>query len=442
MHPGIATQDSTDICVTARQSADRADFTSSQASNRPRATHILFISDSFSPHAGGSREYYFNLYRDLAALGLADVTVLTKKVPGWAAFDASHVSPGFRIVRRFSPLKSWNYWQLPKGVFPFVQILWKVLRDSPEVIHAGDLYPQGVIASAVSHLTGIPYVIYCHGEELMQTDRYRYQPRVRNHLYNHAAAVIANSEFTRSQLLRVGVREDRITKITPGVDAARFQPGPPDDELIRKYDLAGKTVVLTVGRLVPRKGHRTSLQVIANLCQEFPRLHYVIAGTGPEEHNLRQLCLTLGIQDRVTFTGLTPADALPRLYTLCDLMLLANREEANGDLEGFGMVFLEASAVAKPVIGGYSGGAIEAIEDGVTGFLVNPNDLRAMEIAVRRILCNPELRTAMGSAGRRRVEAMFNWSQRTQMLHRVNLGILRERAKLTTTALTKNSKLS
>jgi phosphatidyl-myo-inositol dimannoside synthase len=397
--------------------------------SRTSPIRILFISDSFSPHAGGSREYYFNLYSELARLGLATVTIITKKVPGWSVFDAAHTSAGLRILRRFRPLRSWSYRQLPKGLLPFAHILWRVLRDSPDLIHAGDLYPQGVIANAVSHLTGIPYVIYCHGEEVLQTDHYRYQPRIRNRLYNDAATVIANSDFTRGQLLRVGVSDDRITKITPGVDSARFSPDVPDAELTQKYGLAGKLVVLTVGRLVPRKGHRTALQVVANLCKDFPELRYVIAGTGPEEHNLRQLALSLGITDRVTFTGLISAEMLPRLYRLCDVMLLANRQEANGDLEGFGMVFLEANAVAKPVVGGFSGGAIEAIDDGVTGFLADPSSVSGMENAVRKLLNNPELRLAMGSAGRKRVEALFNWNQRARALDRLNRQILKKTGK-------------
>ncbi|HXN53025.1 MAG TPA: glycosyltransferase family 4 protein [Candidatus Acidoferrum sp.] len=381
---------------------------------------ILLLTDSFSPHAGGSREYYYNVFRELVALGGAKVVILTKKVPGWESFDKKQSSTSFRIHRRFKPLKSWKYHELPKGIFPFFQAFWRILRDSPQIIHAGDLYPPGLIAWIINRLTGIPYVIYSHGEEITQTDRYRYQPRVRDRIYKGAAAVVANSEFTRKQLLRIGVSEDRIVKITPGVDAVRFRPEPTDRKSMAPYNFKGKTVVLTVARLVPRKGHRAALQAFARVCREFPEAHYLIAGTGPEEQKLRQFSEELGIQGRVTFTGYIPCETLPSLYNLCDVMLLANREEADGDVEGFGIVFLEANAAGKPVIGGRSGGAIEAVVDGVTGFLVDPDNSAELEGVLRELLRNPKLRHTIGAAGRRRVESEFDWKQRAQRLHEVN----------------------
>jgi phosphatidyl-myo-inositol dimannoside synthase len=307
---------------------------------------------------------------------------------------------------------------------PFFQALWRTWRDSPEIIHAGDLYPQGLIAWLINRLTGIPYVVYAHGEEIMQTDRFRYQPRVRDRIYKGAATVVANSEFTKKQLLRIGVSRDRIVKITPGVDAARFRPERPNEQLKCLYNLNGKTVILTVARLVPRKGHKAALQAFARVCREFPEAHYLIAGTGPEEQKLRQLIEQLGMQGRVTFTGYVASETLPNLYNLCDIMLLANREEADGDVEGFGIVFLEANAAGKPVIGGRSGGAIEAVADGVTGRLVDPDSSVELEAILREFLSNPKLRQNMGAAGRRRVESEFNWKQRAQSLHEVNCKIL------------------
>src|SRR5712664_1138017 len=392
--------------------------------NKAAPTGVLLLTDSFSPHAGGSREYYAHIYRELVGLGAAKVVVLTKKVPGWEFFDKEHSSASFRIHRRFKPLKSWKYQELPKGIFPFIEALWRILWDRPRVIHAGDLYPPGVIAWLINKLTGIPYVIYSHGEEITQTDHFRYQPRVRDCIYKRAAAVVANSEFTRKQLLRIGISDDRIVKITPGVDATRFRPEPANEKLIARYGLAGKTVVLSVGRLVPRKGHRAALEAFARVCREFPDAHYVIAGVGPEEQSLRHLSEHLGLQGRVTFTGLVPAENLPDLYNLCHIMLLANQQQPDGDVEGFGIVFIEASATGKPVIGGRSGGTSEAVLDGVTGFLVNPQDSTELADALRQLLRNPALRQRLGAEGRRRVESEFDWRGRAQRLHEVNCRVV------------------
>lgn len=382
---------------------------------------ILLLTDSFLPHAGGSREYYYNIYRELASRKDVEITVVTKKVPGWRSFDKQSALPSLRIFRQFKPLKSWKLWELPKAIFPLFHTIWRTMRDSPTAIHVGDLYPQGVIALCLKKVARIPFVIYCHGEEITQTDRFRYQPRIRNRIYRNAAKIVANSEFTVRQLLRIGIDANRIVKITPGVDTERFVPTASDPELIHQYQLAGKIVVLTVGRLVPRKGHRASLQAFASACRTFDNVHYVIAGAGPEENTLRRFAKELGIEQKVTFAGLVKSEDLPRLYAMCDIMLLANRQELNGDVEGFGIVFLEASAAGKPVIGCNSGGATEAISDGLTGFVAQPDDTEQLASILRKLLSDCELRERIGAAGRSRALADFSWKDRARLLYGVNL---------------------
>lgn len=410
---------------TASRRSDGREMQPSQPNDNKREVSILLLTDAFLPHAGGSREYYYNLYREMVRQGLASVTVATKKVPGWKAFDQENVVESLRIRRIFKPLKSLKYAELPKAIFPFFQALWCLFRYKPEIIHAGDLYPPGVIAWLIYRVFGIPYIIYAHGEEITQADKYRYQPRVRDRIYRDAAAVIANSDFSTRQLLRIGVQEERIHKVTPGVDTERFRPGPPTTELIEKYGLEGKTVLLTVGRLVVRKGHRSVLQALAAIRNEFPEAHYLVGGIGPEETKLRELVDELGLQGRVTFTGLIPTEDLPAIYRLCDVMILANQHRSDGDVEGFGMVFLEANATGKPVIGGRSGGATEAVADHVTGFLVDPDRPAELVRALRILLGDPECRRQMGSAGRRRVETEFDWAGRARVLYDVNRSILK-----------------
>jgi phosphatidyl-myo-inositol dimannoside synthase len=394
-------------------------------------TKVLVLTDSFLPHAGGSREYYNNIYRALVELGSSEVTILTKKIPGSQKFDDLASSALFRIRRQFRPLRSWKYSELPKGVGPFAQALWYVLRYSPEIVHAGDLYPQGLTAMMLKKLLALPYIIYCHGEEITQTDRYRYQPKVRDRIYKNANAVVANSEFARHNLLRIGVDPHRICKITPGVDAKRFRPGAPNIELLRRYGLERKTVILTVARLVPRKGHRVALEAFASVCGQFPDAHYLIVGTGPEEVRLRQFVRQFGLEGRVTFAGFVSSDDLPDFYNICDVMLLINRQEADGDVEGFGIVFLEANAAGKAVIGGRSGGAAEAIIDGTTGYLVNPENPTEVGNILRQLLSDSSLRERMGAAGARRACIEFTWMERGRMLEGLNREVVARNEQLT-----------
>ena len=385
---------------------------------------VLMLTDSFLPHAGGSREYYNNIYRNLVDLGDSEVTILTKKIPGWKEFDNIASNQSFRIKRRYKPLASWKYQELPKGLGPFLDAAWHVLRYSPDIVHAGDLYPPGVIAMFLKKLVGVPYVVYCHGEEITQTDHFRYQPRIRDRIYQYADAVVANSEFARQNLLRIGVAEKRIHKITPGVDFTRFRPMPPRTDLLKRYRLEGKIVLLTVARLVPRKGHRAALQAFEKVSSEVPDAHYLIVGTGPEEGRLRRFVQDAGLNDRVTFAGFIPGTELPDIYNLCDILVMPNRQEEDGDVEGFGIVFLEANAVGKPVIGGRTGGAAEAIADGSTGYLVNPDDPDEIAARLRQLLLDAGLRERLGAAGVRRVHSDFSWETRAKILHGVNRNIL------------------
>ena len=388
-------------------------------------TRVLLLTDSFLPHAGGSREYYNNIYRSLVDLGDSEVTILTKKIPGWKEFDNVASSQFFRIKRRFRPLASWKYSELPKGIGPFFHAVWHAFRDSPAIVHAGDLYPPGVTAMFLKKLLGLPYVVYCHGEEIPQLDRYEYQPRVRNRIYMNADAVIAASEFTRNNLMKLGVPEGRICKIVPGVDSTRFRPMPRRADLVERYGLYGKTTILTVARLVPRKGHQAAIAAFARVCDEFPNAHYLIVGKGPDESRLRKIVQDSGLNHRVTFAGYVGAEQLPDIYNLCDIMLMPNRQEEDGDVEGFGIVFLEANAVGKPVIGGRTGGAVEAIVEGSTGFLVNPDDPEEIAGILRRLLANPALSERLGAAGVRRVCSDFSWQTRARILRGVNHDILR-----------------
>jgi len=390
-------------------------------------TRVLVLTDSFPPHAGGSREYYYNIYKELVALGNSEITILTKKVPGWEEFDRTTSSKEFHIIRRFKPLANLRLKELPKGIFPFLQTLWQIVRKRPEIIHAGDLYPQGLIALFAKRVLRIPYVVYCHGEEITQMDRYRYQPRVRDLIYRSADAVVANSDFACGLLSRIGVAHERTHKISPGVDRERFKPAPRSEGLSQSLSLAGKVVILTVARLVPRKGHRAALQAFSIMCREFPSAHYLIVGTGPEEDHLKQLVREKGLEDRVTFAGFVPSEKLPEFYCTCDLMLLANREEANGDVEGFGIVFLEANAAGKPVIAGRTGGAVEAVQDGVTGLLVNPDDPSEIAAALRRLLSDTRLRERLGLAGLQRVRSEFDWRSKALALCVINRQILIKR---------------
>jgi phosphatidylinositol alpha-1,6-mannosyltransferase len=251
-------------------------------------------------------------------------------------------------------------------------------------------------------LMGIPFINYIHGEEITTDSNYRLYGRRRREYLQRSDAVVAVSEFTRRHLIeRFGVAADKIELIVNGVDSERFHPGPKDPGLIRRYALEGKQVLLTVGRLVERKGADMTLRALPGVLEQVPNAHYLIVGTGEYEPNLRALVDELGLQGHVTFAGRIPVEELVSHYQLCDLFVMPNRELPNGDTEGFGLVFLEANACAKAVVGGRAGGVVEAVRHGETGLTVEGTDVAGITAAIVELLTNDARREAMEQQGLR-----------------------------------------
>lgn len=382
--------------------------------------HHLVTADSYLPHSGGSRVYYAALYKNLVGQYPDTVTLLTKKVPGWREFDRGERSDNFRIRRRFRPLPNWKYWQWPKALPQLVHAASTAMTGHYDCLHCGDLFPQALNGVALRKMFKLPLLIYCHGDEISQTDQRRYQPRVRNFIYRHADAIVAANQFACDGLQRIGIPAERIHKLTPGVNFERFQPRSRRADLIDRYGLQGKKVMLTVARLVPRKGHKIVLQALPKVLAEVPDVKYLIAGEGPEKERLQALVRELGVQEAVIFVGDVAHDQICDFYNLCDVFIMVNRLDAGGDVESFGMVFTEANAVGKPVIGGRSGGTAEAIIQSQTGFLVDPDS--AEEVAGRLLLLfkNEQLSQRMGAVGLERARLEFNWSTRAHALRQIS----------------------
>ena len=390
----------------------------------PERIRHLVTADNYLPHSGGSRVYYAALYKNLVAQYPDTVTLLTKKVPGWREFDRLESAENFRIRRRFRPLPNWRYEQLPKALPQLLHAAGAALGGGYDCLHCGDLFPQALNGVVMRQLFKLPLLIFCHGDEISQTDKRRYQPLVRNFIYRHADAIIAANEFAREGLLRIGIPGERVHKLTPGVNLEEFHPRPRRQDLMDRYGLQDKKVLLTVARLVPRKGHKVVLRALPKVLAEIPDFKYLIAGEGPEKERLQTLVRELRVQHAVIFTGDVGHDQICDFYNLCDVFAMVNRLDESGDVESFGMVFTEANAVGKPVIGGRSGGTAEAVLQGQTGFLVDPNS--ADEVADRLLLLlkNEHLSKRMGAAGLERVRVEFNWPARAQALRQITADLV------------------
>src|SRR3989304_2206710 len=220
---------------------------------------------------------------------------------------------------------------------------------------------------------------------------------------------------------------DRIIILAPkapGVDTVFFHPEGKSRYLVEKHRLQNKQIIMTVGRLDERKGHDMVIRAMTQLTKRFPDVVYMIVGKGREEQRLKSLADNLKLHDRVVFTGFVADESLPDYYNLCDVFVLPNREtESNdqlkGDYEGFGVVFLEASACGKPAIADKSRGSSEAVVDGITGLMVDPRSDDDIAHAIERILEDKSFAGRLGMAGRNRAEKEFDWQHITQIMKNI-----------------------
>ncbi len=277
-------------------------------------------------------------------------------------------------------------------------------------IHAARPLFEGLVARCVKALTGVPYSCFVHGEDVNVAMTSRELKILTSSVLKHASKVIANSSFTHQLLIDDWrVPKDRLVKMNPGVDCEYFHPA--EDAGLRPDKWRDKLVILTVGRLQQRKGHDTVLHALSTLVDRFPNLLYAIAGNGDQRWHLENLAKQLGVTVHVEFLDEIDDASLLVCYQHCDVFVLANRGVGR-DVEGFGIVLLEAQACGIPVVAGASGGTSDTMIDKETGFLVpceTPHNPEELVRILGLLLHDPELRRTIGVAGRAFMLKRFDW---------------------------------
>lgn len=375
---------------------------------------VLLIANVFPPVVGGSAIVYENICRHLTSnvLVLAPQRGHTDGQPiaGWQEYDASVPFPVERIDLLRAPIRP-----APKTILHAVgrriaedyplkrrirrKALAMVDRFRPDVVCLGDLHALSWLGRDLKRQRGLPVVQFIHGEEITNTCSSRSQQAQATAALRELDAMIAVSSFTRSKLLELGLKPERVHLIRNGVDSSRFYPGEKNSNLIARHNLQGKKVLLTVARMEERKGHDRVIEAMPQILKQAPEAVYLIVGTGPRIELLKQMVVERNLTGSVLFAGEAAREEIPDYYRLCDVFLMPNRTLPNGDTEGFGLVFLEAGACAKPVIGGLAGGVPDAVLDNQTGFLVNGESSDAVAEAAIRLLRNAHLAREFSTAG-------------------------------------------
>ena len=388
---------------------------------------ILFISDNFPPVIGGSATVYDQVCRHNSDLVIALSSKRNFADGSEKDYSRYDSSCGFKICRirdlraarrpgadKSLIAKLYGYFHDVAVILKLsVCVFWLCIRHRVKVICIGELVYLGWISWFARYALGIPSMIYCHGEEITQ-DGSGLFTELRGAFLRSCTGIIAVSHFCKSEIVsRFSVRPDNIQVVTNGVDIERFRPAPPNNDLIRRYGLFGKKVIVAAGRHVPRKGFDNLLRALPAILRAHPGAHIVLLGEGPQTVELKQIVADLEIREHVTFTGFVELDAVPEHYGLGQVFVMANRTMPDGDQEGFGLVFVEANACGLPAVGGASGGAVEAIVDGETGILVDGTDVGAIADSVSRILEDTDYRLSLAKGGLKRASEM-SWPDKAR----------------------------
>ncbi|MHA3793405.1 glycosyltransferase family 4 protein [Sphingomonas sp. YL-JM2C] len=377
-----------------------------------RDGRILLVTNVMPPLVGGTPTLYDRLARYAApriqVLSAWRDPDLAKPIPGWRESDAGRSYPIRRIpwlrppriehIRRRIGLLDLVAIDLPVMLFVFWAVVVEAIRCRAKAIVVCELHGLGWLAILLSLLTPWRVVIYTHGEEVVQAS-YNRLARLRGLALRAADVVVTVSSFTRDRLISdFGVAPDRIRLVVNGVDLERFTPG-----------TVSEPFILSVGRLVERKGFDRLIDAFAVVAPEFPAYRLKIAGHGGDEAALKARAAASGAADRIDFLGGVDDAALTDLYRRCTFFIMPNRTLADGDTEGFGLVFLEANACGKAVIGGRAGGVTDAVIDGETGLLVDGYDVADIAGAIRRLLGDEAYRTRLAEGGLAHARA-HGWS--------------------------------
>ena len=253
----------------------------------------------------------------------------------------------------------------------------------------GEYYPCSIVALALYLFKGVPYFVYFHGEDIYKM--YRWRKWLIKPILLHAKGVISNSEYTKRLIINRG-GNGKIIVCKPCADYHRFKPSSNVDKLKRELGLENKKIILTVSRIIPRKGHKHAILALKSIINTYSNAILVIVGKNVYGYGaiLQEYIKKCKVEENVFIKGDVTDEELVKYYQVCDIfVMVSDTGPDQNDLEGFGITFLEASACEKPVIGGNSGGMPEAVEDGVTGFIIDPNNENVFIEKLERLLGDP-----------------------------------------------------
>jgi phosphatidylinositol alpha-1,6-mannosyltransferase len=367
----------------------------------------LIVTNDFPPRVGGIQSFIHSV---AVRQPEGSVVVYASDHPGAAAFDADQPFP---VIRH------------PTGLLlptPSARrrIVAALVKHRCTAVWFGAAAPLGLLAPHLRRAGAERIVASTHGHEIgwvmLPVGR-----QAMRRIGSGCDVMTYLGEYTHGRLTRALGTAATLRRLAPGVDTQQFHPGVDGKAVRTRYGLDDRAVIVCVSRLVPRKGQDALIRALPRIRQQAPDAALLLVGRPNRARFLRWLQLLAareGVADHVIFAGGVPGDQLAEYYAAGDLFAMPCRTRRLGlDVEGLGIVYLEASAVARAVIAGESGGAPEAVREGESGYVVNGRDPTAVAAQIVGLLADAAERERLGRAGRRWVEQAWTWDVAAAQLH-------------------------
>lgn len=364
----------------------------------------LLVTNDFPPRPGGIQSFVYHL---ALRQPTGSVVVYASTWRGADKFDADQP---FEVVREDTSV-----------LLPTPAVAKRVVELARayecDTVWFGAAAPLGLLAEPLRRRAGVTRAVaLTHGHEV----GWAMLPGARMLLRRLARAqdvVTYLGEYTRVRLARVLDGLTRLEWLAPGVDVDEFHPGVDGTPVRDRYGLGDRPVIVCVSRLVPRKGQDALIRALPEVRRRVPGAALLIVGGGPDRARLTRLARAYDVASDVIFTGTVPTEELPAHYAAGNVYAMPCRTRRAGlDVEGLGIVYLEASATGLPVIAGDSGGAPDAVRDGETGFVVPGRNLAVLTDRLVTLLTDEKLAARFGAAGREWTQATWRWEAQAKRL--------------------------
>ena len=383
------------------------------ASNVIQVSHTLFITNDFPPRPGGIQTFVYELVRQFPS---SDVTVISSTWDGADQFDQSH---NFEVVRSNTKvlLPTRETLSLARKI---------IVAKNVKTVIFGAAAPLALLAKPLRALGVERIIAFTHGHEGGWAKTPVTKQALRK-IGNDVDVLTYLTQYTKAEISK-GLSSDAVAKmrqLLPAVDPQFFNPGNQvaGNILREQVGFAGRPTIVSVSRLMARKGHDELIKAMPELKKLIPGIALLIVGEGSYRNNLENLIIKLDLELDVHLTGKVPYLELPAWYGAGDVFAMPCRtRKAGWDVEGLGIVYLEASATGLPVIAGDSGGAPEAVAEGKSGFVVGGTDQKALIEKIHLLFKDEKKRKEMGEFGRRWILDNWTWEKPFARLQKLIAG--------------------